>query len=268
MVIKDVKHTLDLDHAEYNRRQWFEVSPSRIEACAQEVRPSHRFTYQSGNWIPQEYEGFAVVSMVDDTPINSYLSFQLEDLQDELITNLDLRSYYLLPKSSFHQTIANTLSDERFKQFVYGRGLESDFPSWVSRAYQNISISASPSAIRMKLIGLSIFHTAIGILGIIESEDEYSRITSFRSQFYDDAQLKSVDVRMTRPFIGHITLAYIEAEVNVEEKVKLADVVNRINEKIRQTSYYFLISRAELRRYHHLAEFKKHSSYPTFNFHS
>jgi hypothetical protein len=118
----------------------------------------------------------------------------------------------------------------------------------------------------MKLIGLSIFNTAIGVLGVIESESEYQKIISFRSQFYSDPQLISIDVRMTRPFIGHITIAYIEQELDVLEKTKLATVVNVMNERLNHAAYYFQISSTELRRYHHLAEFKKEPYYPTFNF--
>jgi hypothetical protein len=266
MVVKDIKQSLDLDHAEYLTRQWFEVSPVRVEACAHEVKPANHFTYQSGHWIPQEYEGFAVISMMDDTPINSFLSFQLQDLQDELLSGVSMKALCPLPKQSFHQTIANTLSGIRFKRNICAPGLEDEFPSWVGDAFRNISFPSHPGAVRMKLIGLSIFHTAIGILGVIESEDEYKKITSFRSQFYSDPQLMSVDVRMTRPFIGHITLAYIETELTLQEKAKLSTVVKGMNEKLRDSSYYFLISGAELRRYHHLAEFKTQSSYPTFNF--
>ena len=91
----------------------------------------------------------------------------------------------------------------------------------------------------MKLIGLSIFHTAIGILGVIESEEEYLQITSFRSQFYNDPALAAMDVRMTRPFIGHITLAYIERELGSDDKKKLAAVVNDINENLSRTHVIF-----------------------------
>ena len=78
--------------------------------------------------------------------------------------------------------------------------------------------------------------------------------------------MNSLDVKMTRPFIGHVTLAYIEKELSAQDKMKLAAVVNDINVNLSRKTRFFVMSNAELRRYHHLAEFKKERYYPTFYF--
>ena len=120
--------------------------------------------------------------------------------------------------------------------------------------------------IRMKMIGISVFGTAIGILGSIASEQEYEAITAFRSGFYADNRLAALDVRLTRPFIGHITLAYIEDVLSEAEKETLSSVLNRLNREIESAELYFVIGHTGLRRYHHLAEFIREDHYPVFNF--
>ena len=64
------------------------------------------------------------MTMMDSDPANLPLTSQLKEIQDELINQLGTESYYLLPPPSFHQTIANTLSDTRFKKFIQETGLE------------------------------------------------------------------------------------------------------------------------------------------------
>jgi len=120
--------------------------------------------------------------------------------------------------------------------------------------------------ITMQLIGLTIFGTAIAILGTFESEENYRSITSFRSQFYANDALKTLDVRMTRPFIGHITLAYIERDLTPADRTQLAVAVNRINRELDKTPLLFRIAQTELRRYHHLAAFLTDDGYPVFHF--
>jgi len=71
---------------------------------------------------------------------------------------------------------------------------------------------------------------------------------------------------MTRPFIGHITLAYIEQNLTKNQKDHLIDVVSEINESLARQDNYFFISGTGLRRYHHLAEFIKQDNYPVYQF--
>jgi len=169
-----------------------------------------------------------------------------------------------LPPDSFHQTIANTLSADRFKQHILYAGLEAAYPGLVEQAFDQIASSGGAEPLPMKMVGLSIFGTAIGMLGIFEDEEAYERVTSFRAGFYANQELAALDVRMTRPFIGHITLAYIEHSLNKNQKDQLAIVVGEINEALHSEKLLFNIANAGLRRYHHLAEFIKRDDYPDF----
>jgi len=262
-VMEPATSICDLSFEAYNKRQLYEVSAERNRERALNTKPAGNFVYNNNLWEPNEYEGFAVVSMLNENPDNEVLANRLAEIQKELQYNLQpTYAFYQLPAESFHQTVANTLSDDRFKQHILEAGLEKTYPSMIDDAFENIPQIEKEEPIRMKMAGLSIFGTAIGILGIFENEDDYNRITHFRSGFYSDHQLSQLDVKMTRPFIGHITLAYIEHILNKNQKDHLAVVINEINESLKFEENYFNISVTGLRRYHHLAHFIKQDNFP------
>ena len=206
----------DLSFEDYNKRQLYEISAERNSERALSAKPAGNFIYNGNSWQPQEYEGFAVVSMLSENEENGYLAKRLIELQKELQYNLTPNNgFYFLPADSFHQTVANTLSADRFKNHILNAGLEDAYPAMVAKAFENIPAS-------------------------------------------DNAE----PIRMTRPFIGHITLAYVEQNLNKNQKDQLPKVISELNETLATEENYFSISFTGLRRYHHLAEFIKQDNYP------
>jgi hypothetical protein len=257
----------DLAMYNYNRRQLYEVSEDGINGAVSKLRPAGNFYYSGKAWVPNEYKGFAVVSMLNDNPGNEPLTDVLINVQKELQDNLrPLDGFYMLPPESFHQTIANTLSDDRFKDNIIRPGLEGNYPGMVRNAFSNITTFKQPTPIKMRIVGLSIFGTAIGALGTFEMDADYNRILDFRSGFYEDPQLASLDIKMTRPFIGHITLAYAEQKLNKNQRDHMANTINEINAQVFSKKHYFLISNTGLRRYDHLAEFNNAPNFPVYQF--
>jgi 2'-5' RNA ligase len=255
-----------LSFKDYNKRQLFEISAERNKERALKTKPAGNFCYCNNAWSPLAYEGFAVVSMLGEKEENKPLLARLIEIQKELHYNLaPAYAFYQLPSESFHQTIANTLSAGRFKEHILNAGLEKVYPEIVADAFDQIQSGENILPIRMKMAGLSIFGTAIGMLSLIENEEDYQRIVNFRSGFYGSEALAQLDIRMTRPFIGHVTLAYIEHNLNKNQKENLAEVITEINQTLSAEENYFYISHTGLRRYHHLAEFIKQDNYPGYS---
>ncbi|WCT14614.1 DUF1868 domain-containing protein [Mucilaginibacter jinjuensis] len=253
----------------YNQRQNFEVSAERIMESATKAKPAGNFSFDGRNWVPNEYMGYAVVSMLNANPGNEELSKYLTEIQASLNENLQpVNGFYMLPPESFHQTVANTLSDGRFKANILNAGIEPEYPDMVKSAFDKIAVSRLQNPIKMRAAGLSVFGTAIGMLFTFDNEADYNRILRFRAGLYDDTKLAGLDVKMTRPIIGHITLAYIEQKLNKNQKEYLATIINEINEDVRSKNKknYFLISNTGLRRYDHLAEFCNADNYPVYQF--
>jgi len=233
---------------------------------AMAVRPSGNYRYDGNGWEPQPYPGFAVVSMVDENPGNEGLA----DLLGKVATGLTERcpweeGIYLLPADSYHQTVANTLSEKRFLDHIVDAGLEAEYPGMVEKAFGGISVTAT-APLAMKMIGLSIFGTALGVLGVFEKEADYQRILHFRSGFYSDPGLAALDVRMTRPFIGHITLAYIETDLTGQQRQHLAAAVHALNGQLKEVEPVFHFSSTGLRRYEHLSAFRWEDGFPRYHF--
>jgi hypothetical protein len=104
------------------------------------------------------------------------------------------------------------------------------------------------------------------VLGIFEKETDYQRILRFRSGFYSDPVLAALDVRMTRPFIGHITLAYIERDLTGQQRQQLAEAVHALNRQLKAVEPIFSIFSTGLRRYEHLSSFLRKDNFPRYHF--
>jgi hypothetical protein len=254
----------DLALEDYTARQFRELEPDRLLERAMASRPSGNYRCKGTGWEPQPYPGFAVVSMVDENPGNLLLPDSLKAIQFELLEQCPWEgSLYMLPASSFHQTVANALSEERFLKQIVRPGLEPVYPDLVAMVFEKLAVQPV-RMLPMRLIGLSIFGTALGILGVFDNEADYCRILDFRSAFYSDPGLQALDVRMTRPFIGHITLAYLEADLDTRQREALAAAVHHINRSLEDAMPAFNLSITGLRRYHHLSAFLREEGYPQY----
>jgi hypothetical protein len=255
----------DLALQDYTGRQFRELQPDRLLERAMASRPSGNFRYIRAGWAPQPYPGFAVASMVDEHPGNMRLRDALQVIQAELLEQCPWEgALYPLPVESFHQTVANTLSEERFLQHIVRSGLEPVYPDLVAMAFERMTVRPA-RALPMRLIGLSIFGTALGLLGVFENEADYCRILDFRSAFYSDPGLQALDIRMTRPFIGHVTVAYIESDLDTRQRSALAAAVHHVNSSLGDALPAFDLSLAGLRRYHYLSAFLREDDYPQFH---
>lgn len=286
---------MDLSYKDYIARQFRELEQDRLLERALALRPSgnykrvgasvlpananaQRLAANDGpsarqpcglpdgaGWVPLSYPGFAIISMVDENQDNHGLPGILKAIQADLLEQCPWEeSIYPLPSGSFHQTIANNLSEDRFLQHIHRPGLEPVYPDLVARAFTRLP-SLPHRALPMRLIGVSIFGTALGALGIFDSEPAYQRILDFRAGFYDDPHLSTLDIRMTRPFIGHITLAYIETDLDTTQREMLATAVYDINKQFEEAMPAFNLSLTGLRRYHHLSAFHREEDYPRYH---
>jgi hypothetical protein len=257
----------DLYFNKYHQTLVNSVQEERIRILANKIKPAGKFCFAGKTLQPLPYPGYAVVAMLTTNKGNDELSPFLTAIQTVLKDNLQpYNSFYMLPPDSFHQTIANTLSAGRYIEQLLQPGLDATFPDMVSNAFKQISIKKSPSPLRMRLIGLSVAETSIVMSGTFEQEADYNSIVRFREGFYGDETLATLGVKKTRPFIGHITIAYAEQKLNKNQKQHLADTLNEINGSVSSQRRYFNISNAALCRYDNLSAFYHESKFPVYNF--
>jgi hypothetical protein len=257
----------DLKHESYTRRQRSEITGNTLRKRSLELAKGNKFLFENNEWKPISYPGFSVVSMVSDNANGTSLMKWLIDIQNELSDRLDCQQkYYMLSSSSFHQTIANTFSARRYKKHVIDNNMEETFPAMVGEAFQNVQWQNKFGPLRLELIGLALFRTAIGIIADVPNKNDYEHILSVRDALYCDSALKEIGIRRTRPFIGHITLAYIERNLEGSEREHLVETIADMNSHIGSNYKEFPIQSLQLRRYENLSKFNWIPAYPQYNF--
>lgn len=256
---------MELPFAVYQERQLREISPAGLAARAAKLAPAEQFRFRRGQWSPAPYPGHAVVSMVAGPDENRALSEPLREFQRVLLAGLpEPGLLYPLPEESFHQTIANTLSGDNHQRLIVDTGLAADYPRIVTDTFTDFPVAAESAPLAMRMVGISIFGTAVGLLGIFNSEKEFQRVLHFRDHFYGHPRIDALGIRRTRPFIGHITLAYVERELDDAARARFVEVIASINRTIALQVLQFHLNFAELRAYDHLAEFKPLPGLPRY----
>ncbi|NJO69755.1 MAG: hypothetical protein HC830_11165 [Bacteroidetes bacterium] len=140
------------------------------------------------------------------------------------------------------------------------------FPEKVENAFQNVRLSYRTELLQMRMTGLNVFGSCVALLGVFDKEEDYDTVISFRKQFYGNPVMQQSGICWTRPFIGHITLAYLGRELNHTERLMLESAVNEVNVAFDLSEAVFNINQTELRSYTDLSCFNTTSSYPVFSF--
>ena len=168
--------------------------------------------------------------------------------------------------SSGHWEVQLHISElsKHLQQQLIEKNVLENFPGIIDTACKDLSeINAAP--IMMRLQGITVFSNAIGVLGIFDKASDYKRITDFRASFYGNKVLEQVGVKMTRPFIGHITLAYIESDMSTQEKIILSESIIQLNKRIEMEHLLFAVEGTSLTYFMHLNHFCKKSNFANIN---
>ncbi len=257
----------ELEYRAYQERQHVEVSPAGLVVRAAKVGVAGKFRRQGAGWEPVSYIGHAVLSVLASAPENAPAVAALGAAQDALVAGFDRPdALYALPKESFHQTLANTLSDDRYRRQVVEAGIVSAYPAQVAGALAALSLKEAGEVPVMRLIGVGIFGTALGALGVFDDEAGFDRVIAFRDRFYGSPEIAALGIRRTRPFIGHATLGYVEAVLSAGDRARLVAVVREVNQELAAKNALFAMPVAELRVYDHLAEFRRMPALPVYRF--
>ncbi|NRA28272.1 MAG: hypothetical protein HRU10_13635 [Opitutales bacterium] len=259
--------TDELDYTEYEARQRFEITEAGMRARMPSLGIGGRARWIDGRWEPQPYPGYAFQAMVKPYPENSAAFLRLVEIRDALCASLGSGgdpALFPLPEDSFHQTVISTFSAGRLEKYVTLAGLTSDFPDLLARHIPAPRRSESLPSVKMRMIGVSLFRTAIGILGTFDEQADFQRVVALRHAAYQNDVLNKIGLERTRPFIGHATLAYLERPLAEEEKAVLIGRILKINRAVEAEPMFISMPEARLHRYDTLAEFFPDPAYPAF----
>lgn len=252
----------DLNYIDYHYKQWKELTYEQQVYKANNVKVANNFSFNNNEWNALPYYGFGMISMLNQHEKNTVLSQALVDTQEKLMhlleekINLEIHEkIYLLPENSFHQTIANALSNAKYDLQITEKGITETYPEKINSLLKFYKSVIEQKTLKMKMIGIGIFGNAIGVLGVFDDPFDYNRILQFRNHFYNSEITIGLGIQKTRPFIGHITLAYIEADLSLIEKKALVEVTTTLNEQWQNVKHSFYIDHTQLTTFTNLASF-------------
>jgi hypothetical protein len=258
-----MKSVQELNYSTYEIRQRHEITLDQLQARAQLLKQGGRFTREAdGSWVPTPYPGFAMQALMLPEGPNAATYQKLEGIRDELVRGHET-CLAPLPSHSFHQTVANIFSADRLEKAIVEKGLLAAFPNLVAGGVKDIFPPEDTSPVCMDLIGISLFRTAIGVLGVFANERDFERVIDFRERFYSHRKLKELGIERTRPFIGHVTLAYVEAEMDKPTRESLAKHIHSINQTHFEQPLPFAMRNVQFCRYDNLTEFFPRYDYPS-----
>jgi hypothetical protein len=253
----------DLSAEAHDDRQRHEITPGQILHRSQELRSGGKFERDThGTWTPAAYPGFAIQAMMETLPDNAETTRRLSTLRDLLCAPFP-EWLAPLPTVSFHQTIANLFSAERLTRQVTSQGLLAAFPNLVAGFLKDHPIPQTDASVCMHLIGLSLFRTAIGVLGVFPDSTHYARILNLRTSTYDHPKAVKLGIVRTRPFIAHVSLAYVGIDPEPAMRSALARHVIELNREHFSKPVPFQLRRVDLCRYDDLTHFAFPAGYPS-----
>ena len=258
----------DLSFSEHNDHQVREVEALSLCEKRGHFQFGKKFRLVNGKWETLPYRGFAFVSMVRDNNGNDSLLDELCSYQQQLLIGALRDQIYPLPPDSFHQTIANLLSGSRYASHIDAPGLSTSYPRVVEQALREIVPLSHPKPLVIQIIGLGIFGSAFGVLGVIPNEMDYNKIVHLRNALYHAPQMNLIGIQRTRPFIGHITLGYFGEDIvknDLSQKLLIERCIS-LNQTIKKQGRRFTLHTAQLSRYEDLSRFEHPSNYPEWIF--
>lgn len=260
------KAAVDLDYISYSKLIGISLANDHIRENIMQLSVSNKFGRKNEAWLSHPYYGYAIVSMLSDSALNTPLINYIKQLRITLKKLLNASpSFYMLPAQSYHQTMANTLSGQRFAASVKSRDAEEQYIQHISEALTAIRAHSAKAPLKLHIEGLHAFGSCIALLCSV-SEDDYEIIKNFRYQFYNYPSFDKYGVKCTRPFIGHITVAYMVRQLALNERDNIAQKIIELNEGICDINLDFYIERCELRQYNNLSAFHSKPTYPAYNF--
>lgn len=254
----------DKSFHDYQQQLEAKLMKSTIRETIEQLRPKELFTKDhQGEWQPHRHAGYTIITPNFTDEVDNVKAYvRLGDAQQQLIRNLDPSRYVLAPISAFHQTIARLISGPAYENQIMGRD-----QLLIDALSQELKQFPKYRLIKMTIRGISVLAGGF-IAALLETanEDEYHRLISFRKLLYSNEVLKNLGVEPKRSFVGHVTLAYLQAPLNQENGNQLLANVQMINQRYFSTPIPFDITRAEVRKFDNYLAFYRKPNWPLVQF--
>lgn len=120
----------------------------------------NRFDYQENNIQAASYPGYSIMAMIHEDESSGDFHHILSQCYDKLLDLHERCGLFVLPKNSWHSTIANLLSAEKYRKKILEAGLLPSFLKSISRAFLALQPKEGKE-ISIKLEGFGFMKTCI-----------------------------------------------------------------------------------------------------------
>lgn len=254
---------MEKDYEEYRSCINNMLEEDKIFEVLENVKCVGKFVLgEENNWEPLDYAGYTFITPPLREDANNLDTYRLiQTVKRELAKHINLDKAVEAPDNALHVTIARLISGEKYLSDLKDKN-EKKFLQYFNSLFSRLIISGQLS---FEIKGVTVFSNGIiaAVISPIERND-YICLQSLRDYIYLDKKVCMFGVERKRSFLGHITLFYIEKNLEDIEKEKILASILAINEKYFKSLAPFIIKRAEIRKFYNYLSFDREIDWPVF----
>lgn len=256
---------MEMSYTEYMKHIEDMLQEGATREAVNSLKPLGKFVMSdNGRWEPVHYAGYTLITPTFKNDCENAHSYRmLLDIKKRLSEHLNFYKCVEAPDHALHMTVARLISGEAFETTMMGAD-EGKFLNYLKELFSMLAISGRA---RFEIKGISVFPQ--GIIAAMVSpvhEKDYICLQNFREHIYTDKSIQGFGVERKRKFRGHITLFYVEENLNSIEKQKLSDAIINVNKRFFSRALPFGINQAEVRRFNNFLSFDREEGWAVFEF--
>lgn len=245
---------MDGHYQDYINRVVQMTLPSNYKQQVQNIQSSPKFV--DGKAV--DFPGYSIITPPwQEESVNQEFYQYLQEIQQEIKTQLPSHFFACLPPKSFHLTLADLIWE---KDYINAVKENPDFDylliSEIEKIFQEY-LRSHPNlpVLELELLGLSIFPRAIAVC-LAPTEQSYDPIVKLRTLIYQNEQIIKLGIEQQYDFVGHITLGYFDKIDDNCAPDKIELIITEINDKlVAKNVPMFQLNQWELRKFTDMTNF-------------
>ena len=169
---------------------------------------------------PEPYPGCTVLAT--PYPVTSLVT-QFSSLR-RCLSNV--QGFTPVPPNTYHMTVADLLSDNRYSTASGNKPMMDAFFQTV----KEIIARHRCRTFDAQIVGIGAFPGVVVAFVDFTSEEDYSWIVRLRDAIFADPTVKNEGVERRFPFVGHLTLGYVESLVTNGFNADMNETRRAVNE--------------------------------------
>ncbi|WP_246259962.1 DUF1868 domain-containing protein [Oxynema aestuarii] len=226
-------------------------------------KPSEDGTRQA---VP--FPGYTIVAppWADDRQNEAFYQ-DLQQYQQELLTQMGEGLAVAVPPPSFHVTLADLIWNDAFRDAAAkSADYEAKLRSAIAESFAQCDTLKSPEPIRWEVLGAIVMTRAIGVCLVPKDEQSYDRVVQLRRAIYQNKNLMGLGVEQQYHLTAHVTLGYFGEIPKDLDRHRLAVMLSEFNNRWLECDRELVITRAELRQFADMTAYTREPDWPTLDF--